>query len=175
VNRSNGREKSLIIRISGLSNGLHEYHFSTDPGEIGLKPNFSNAIQADIKLDKSARQLYLKAEISTSGFFDCDRCLEQFELPVVTRYTAIYLYSEADMGKYPPEEIEVISPETTSIDLSEDVCEMILLSVPLKLLCKEECRGLCPKCGVNRNRTGCDCEAEVDTSRWGELKKLLNR
>ncbi len=172
---SNGREKGLIIRISGLSNGLHEYLFTAEPGEIGLNSNFHASVEVDARLDKTAHQLYLKAGIRTSGTFECDRCLEPFELPILARYSVVYLYNESDKGNYPPEEIKIISPDTTSINLAEDIREMTLLSVPLKLLCREDCLGLCPKCGTNLNRKRCACEVEPDTSRWTDLKKLLDR
>jgi len=175
VKGTNRKESGLIIRISGLSNGLHEYHFTADPAEIGLNPGFNKEVTVGIHLDKSARQLYLKTDIGTSGMFECDRCLEQFELPIKAAYSVVYLTSEADRGKYPPEEIKLITPETSSIDLTPDVKEMLMLSVPLKLLCRDDCRGLCPRCGVNWNRTQCDCTVEADTSRWGDLKNLLNR
>jgi uncharacterized protein len=175
MNRSNGKENGLIIRVSGLSNGLHEYHFSANPGEIGLNASFQGLVEVDARLDKAIHHLYLNANIRASGSFECDRCLEQFELPLTTKYSVVYLYNEAEQGRYPPEEIQILSPDATSVDLTTDVRDMVLLSIPLKLLCREDCRGLCSVCGTNLNRKQCGCEAEADTSSWGDLKKLLDK
>jgi uncharacterized protein len=175
MNRSIGKESGLIIRVSGLSNGLHEYHFSANPGEIGLNSNFHAPVEVDARLDKANHHLYLNAGIRTSGSFECDRCLDQFELPLTTRYTVVYLSSESEQGNYPPEEIQIIGPDTTSIDLTTEVHDMTLLSVPLKLLCRDDCRGLCPSCGTNLNRKQCGCATDTDTSRWSSLKKLLDQ
>jgi DUF177 domain-containing protein len=164
----------IRIRISGLSVGLHEYHFSVKPETLELDGSFQKAVEVDAQLDKTVRQLYLKTVIQTSGSFQCDRCLEDFEEPIKTGYNMFYVYDEVDTDRYDPEEVHVISGDTVSISLGEDIRQMILLSVPLKLLCQDDCKGLCPHCGTNLNRQTCDCKEESESDpRWHELKRLL--
>ncbi|HUN66102.1 MAG TPA: DUF177 domain-containing protein [Bacteroidota bacterium] len=167
-------EKGLKIRISGLSNGFHEYHFSAEPPEIGLDGNFRPPVTVDVQLDKTTRQILLRADISTTGEFECDRCLDPFQLDLRTGYTLVYLYDESDAARYNEEEVQIIAPDTVTIDVAEDVRQMVMLSVPLKLLCREECRGLCPVCGVNRNRESCACSEQKRDPRWDALNGLLN-
>ena len=163
---------TIKIRISGLSNGLHEYHFSTVPSKLGLEKNFTKPVEVDVVVDKTLRQVYLKSNIKTSGLFSCDRCIEEFERLVDTQYSTVYLYDEQDNGRYVKDEVQIIGPDTVFIDLSDDVRQMMLLSVPLKLLCKEDCKGLCPHCGVNRNAGACDCKDDVTDARWQGLEGL---
>ena len=63
------------------------------------------------------------------------------------------------------------------IDLGEIVREQILLEVPLRRLCREDCRGLCPSCGVNRNTEACDCQPRSRSAdeRLAPLRKLFDK
>ncbi len=168
------KNSELKIRISGLSNGLHDYHFSTDPSAIGLETNFRTSVEIDAHLDKTSRQLYLSLDVRTSGQFECDRSLDEFDQTLTAHFNMLYVYDELEAVKYPPDEVHVLLPDTVSLDLTTDVREMVLLSIPLKLLCKEDCKGLCPHCGANWNHESCECKEEVSDPRWSGLKDLLN-
>jgi DUF177 domain-containing protein len=165
---------ALKIRISQLSNGLHEYHLKGNSAEIGLDSNFAPVVEVDAILDKTARQLYLRADVRTSGIFQCDRCLEEFSQPLASKYNMFYVFDETDSSRLPADEVQIIGVDTPSIDLSEDVRQVVVLSVPLKLLCKEECKGLCPRCGANRNTQPCDHREATESSQWRGLEGLLN-
>jgi uncharacterized protein len=164
----------LKIRISGLSNGIHDHHFISDPSEIGLEPNFTEPVDVRATVDKAQHQVNVKAELRTSGTFSCDRCLEEFVQPIDARYNMFYIFDEESAGKYRVDEVRVLSPDTVSIDLTEDVREVVVLSVPLKLLCKQDCKGLCPHCGTNWNTGTCNCKDVRVDSRWEGLANLLN-
>ena len=166
---------ALKIRISQLSHGLHEYHFKGNAGEIGLDPNFSPEVDVDAVLDKTPRQLYARVSVKSSGVFQCDRCLEEFTQPLTSGYNVCYVYDEVEGAASPPDEVRVIGVDTPGIDLSQDVREVVIMSVPLKLLCKEDCKGLCPHCGANRNLKACDCRETTESSQWRGLEGLLNR
>jgi uncharacterized protein len=58
------------------------------------------------------------------------------------------------------------------VDISEVMRQAVMLAIPLKPLCKEECRGLCPSCGVNLNEESCDCKNEEPDDRWEGLRNL---
>jgi uncharacterized protein len=164
----------LRIRISQLSYGLHEYHFEGNAAETGLDSNFAPLVQVDASLEKTPRQLYLKVDVKTSGVFQCDRCIEEFELPLTSHYNMLYAFDSSGTASVPPDEVQVIGVDTPSIDLAEDVRQVVVLSIPLKLLCKEDCRGLCPQCGANRNHQTCGCRDLTDNSQWRGLEGLLN-
>lgn len=164
---------TLKIRISGLSTGTHEYSFTVAPSDIQLDPNFTTPVEVAVQLEKSARQVYVRSRIATSGSFQCDRCLSQFQQDISCQYGVVYIYDEEDAGKYPPEEVRIVQQDLPVIDLSGDVREMIILSIPLKLLCREECRGLCPTCGTDLNSGKCNCRPETSNRPWQGLEKLL--
>jgi len=169
--RHNG---AVRIRISQPSTGLHEYHLTSYPSDIGLESNFKKMVDIKVALDKTPRQIFLKAHIHSSGVFTCDRCVDEFEQHIENSYTMFYVYHDLDPGKYDAHEVQVISPDTAYIDLTEDIRQTIMLAVPLKLLCREECKGLCPRCGTNLNHEMCSCQVETENSHWQDLKDLLN-
>jgi uncharacterized protein len=161
------------INISNLSEGIHEYDFNTEPFKIGLDERFQSAVKLQVKLDKSARQIFLQAKVRTEGTFVCDRCLDTFIFEVARKYSMVYVQgdrSTIDLKK--DEEVQVLSPDTNYIDLDEDARQYIILAIPQKLLCREECEGICPSCGVNRNNGRCTCYDHVTDPRWDALKKL---
>lgn len=161
------------INISKLSEGIHEYTFEGNPSKIGLDERFSGTVRIEAKIDKSLRQIFLQANIQAEGGFCCDRCLENFQQKINTAYSMVYIQgtrSTVDLNK--EEEIQILAADSNYIDLDNDVREYILLTIPQKLLCREECQGFCPTCGVNKNIASCTCGAMAVDSRWDALKKL---
>ena len=161
------------INISNLSEGIHEYAFEAGPSKIGLDERFTSVVKVKVRLDKSLRQILLQAKMQAEGAFVCDRCLDNFIWQLDRKYSMVYIQgdrSTLDLKK--EEEIQVLSADTNYIDLDEDVRQYILLAVPQKLLCREDCLGICPTCGVNRNNESCSCDAHVTDSRWDALRKL---
>ena len=118
----------------------------------------------------------LEAVLSYEQTVACDRCL-----------TPIVQAIESDVGllvlpnaPQPTEEevelssddMEILSIEGEELDVQRILLEQLLLNVPMRSLCKEDCRGLCPHCGINRNLKSCSCaETEVDP-RWEALRDL---
>lgn len=161
------------INISNLSEGIHEHFFEADPSKIGLDERFRSMVKIKVGLDKSLHQILLQAKMWAEGEFVCDRCLDNFIWQMDKKYSIVYIQgdrSTIDLKK--EEEIQVLSADTNYIDLDEDVRQYILLAIPQKLLCQEDCLGICPICGVNRNNESCTCDAQVTDSRWDALKKL---
>ena len=161
------------INISNLSEGIHCYSFEAEPVKIGLDARFYGILKIDVKLDKNQRQILLTAQMKVNGSFECDRCLEQYERPIEGEYSMVYIQgdrSTVELRK--EEEIQVISADTNYIDLDDDIRQYLALAVPVKLLCRENCRGLCPVCGTNKNIAQCDCDVQTTDARWDALKKI---
>ncbi len=108
----------------------------------------------------------------------CSRCLEDFDLDLSLRM-AIKLTEKstspdaAEMELH-NEDLDVYYYEGDEIDLDPYVYEEVMLNMPMRPLCREECKGICPTCGRNRNTEPCDCP-EAPLSLFGEkLKSFLN-
>jgi uncharacterized protein len=85
-----------------------------------------------------------------------------------------YVWEESEAEQIDPSEVQVILPGQTVIDLADDVRQTVLLSFPLKNVCREDCRGLCSRCGKNLNEGPCDCKETLVDGRWDKLKELQN-
>jgi uncharacterized protein len=162
----------LTINISKLSEGTHQYDLEADAGNVGLDDRFVGRVVVHAELEKTGRQLHLKADLKAKGKFTCDRCLDEFGRDLGTRYEIVYLTEEGLDGGRTDEEVQYLGPDTTTIDLGEDVRQFLILTVPQKLLCIEDCRGLCTVCGANRNKVSCKCNTKETDPRWDVLKKM---
>lgn len=162
----------MKIQVGGLSDGVYQYALSEDAALLGLDEHFQNQVAANVTIEKSGSQIFLMAMISVRGKFECDRCLARFESTLSTSYRTFYITEGAPPGNIDPMELQIVPPGFSVIDMSEDVRQSVLLSVPLKLLCSEGCKGLCPTCGKNLNTGPCDCRNESVDPRWEQLIRV---
>jgi uncharacterized protein len=167
----------MIIKISNLSDGVHNFSFDEPVGTIGLTEPFFDNFKLEAEIMKSHNQIILNAEIKLNAEFDCDRCTVNYKTMLSGKYQMVYLF-----GKKPEDDdegfnIKYLPLETDKIDLTQDLRDYAVLAIPMKKLCMEDCRGLCPECGKSLNETECNCgEKEID-ARWlplMELKKKLS-
>jgi uncharacterized protein len=124
----------------------------------------------------------------------CVRCLEPFPLEIAEDLDLLYLPHSANVGPesgqipdtledsdesagrgLAPEELAVSFYRDERIDLSQMIVEQIVLALPMKPLCRPDCQGLCPHCGVNRNVESCACAPEDIDPRWEALKTLKSK
>ncbi len=162
----------LTINISRLSEGAHQYDLETESKNLGLDARFVERVVVHAALEKSGRQIRLKADLRAKGEFTCDRCLDEFEQDLLTHYEIVYFTEEEIARGESDEEVQYISADTTTLDLGEDVRQFLILAVPQKILCRDDCRGLCPVCGSNRNKVDCKCAEKAMDPRWEALKKM---
>jgi len=162
----------LIVNISKLSEGTHRYSFEVRPENLSLDARFVEMIAVDATIDKTGRQFFLKSEIRTKAALICDRCLAEFQNELAARYRIVYLSDQLTAKEEEDAEIQFLSPDANLLDLGEDVRQFLVLAIPQKILCREECEGLCPECGTNRNVKSCKCAATESDPRWDALKKI---
>ncbi len=168
-------EDMMTIQIGGLSEGVHLYHFQVHAKELGLTENFTKDVVVEATLEKTGSQLFLKSTIHVVGSFECDRCITEFDTTLSPSYPMHYVSDSEEYGRFDPAEVQLLTPGQHMIDISEDVRQMILLSVPLKLLCSDTCAGLCPQCGKNLNTESCSCTGPAIDSRWEGLRRIQNQ
>ena len=107
---------------------------------------------------------------------ECDRCLEVAECPVDLDFDLFY--QPAESGPEGQEvalragESEVDFYQGEGLELEVVLREQILLALPMQRTCREDCKGICPACGTNRNRAECDCLAKAPDDRWAALRDL---
>ncbi len=106
----------------------------------------------------------------------CGRCLQPVELPVSAefheRFVRAVSWAAEEQHEVQAEDLNISVFDGEAIELDDVVREELLLAVPVNVLCREDCRGLCPICGVDRNISSCQCEISEIDSRWQKLKEL---
>ena len=162
----------MKIQIAGLSEGIHHYKFHVASSELDLGEQFSGESEIDITLDKTPTQILLSSHIRTRARFECDRCVAPFEATLSPSYTMLYVHGGSESAHLERDEFQILGASHTVIDLKDDVRQTILLSVPLKLLCSDSCKGLCPTCGKNLNEGSCMCKEERVDAHWEQLRQL---
>lgn len=134
--------------------------------------SFSKPMSLTLTATKSEGNIFIRGKIKTTVISCCARCLESFEYPVDTDMNLTFVPASER-----PQQVEDTSPdlefyEGDTIDLSRGMRDQILLAIPLKPLCKNSCRGLCPQCGVNLNVGSCNCHKVAFDSKFKILKEL---
>lgn len=164
----------IKIKYIGLEDGIHNFHFKESCSSLEIEEPFFGEIEVDCKLDKSPHQLVVDIQVISQVDMECDRCSIPFEAELENNFELVYFF---DKDQVDEEDINshYISPESDEIDLTEDIIDYINLSLPMKKLCSEECKGLCPKCGVNLNDESCNCEDDEYNPVWDELRKLKDK
>lgn len=164
--------KTMRIQVGGLADGVYNYQLAADPSLLGLDERFQGQVNVDAAVEKSGTQVFLTAEVTAGASFVCDRCLSPVLVSLRSSYRMCYVAEGSADSNVDPSELQIVPPGFSVIDLHEDVRQTVVLSVPLKLLCSEKCKGLCPHCGTNWNVKTCTCEEMTADSRWEQLERL---
>lgn len=164
----------MKVRLNSLSDGKQVIDAALDGDEIDLAGlDLCAPVAVTLTIDKGASEIKIDGQLETTARFECDRCLANFSFPIKGTFGLIASYSTAD-SEINDDDIVPLTATTNEIDLTGYVHDMLLLGVPMKLVCREDCRGLCPSCGVNLNETECRCAETAPDPRWEPLKKIVN-
>ena len=165
-----------------------------DLASIGKDPRPLKAefMPDDIDLDESTRltqnaefaghirregsKIHVRGRIHARTETDCFRCLEPVAKDIDVQFEDVFvdaaaepIEDEVELGE---NELDESLITTDEIDIADVVREQLILATTVKVLCKEDCKGLCPQCGGNRNLIDCKCEEEKHDPRWAALKNL---
>jgi uncharacterized protein len=128
---------------------------------------------------KIIKDIRLRGRLSAGFELNCARCLEPVAQDVKRDFELLYRPLGTDAGR---DELSVTDAEAEigyyqgeGLLLEDVLREQVLLALPLKVTCSEDCKGLCPHCGTNLNQEQCSCQALVEDPRWSALKDIRGR
>lgn len=131
--------------------------------ENGPIVGLNGSLECRIAIARAGVRYILDGSLTTILILCCDRCLEtyQHKLDFQFRLFLSALLPDSDQSELELAEDDMWTQfiEGNEVDLNDIVREQIYLSLPMKSLCREECRGLCPMCGVNLNKERCECQS----------------
>ena len=132
-------------------------------------------VDVDCLVTKTSTTIFIKGEFSAIIDSNCSRCLEDISVPIGGNFAYTLILAKAETREdleLTAEELEISHYQGDFVDLTSIICEQIILQIPIKTLCREECRGLCPRCGINLNTSSCNCHIAVVDNRMAVLKKM---
>jgi uncharacterized protein len=152
-----------------------------EPGQLALtdeRVQLSQPLVVTGRVRRSQKTVEVDGQFKTTAQVECDRCLKPVDVPVSAEFSLEYVtpeaYAECSAAELEERDMSLSIFDGESIDVDELVGEQLLLALPSRILCSEDCKGLCPQCGTDRNVKECRCEAAEVDPRWGALKELVN-
>src|SRR5438105_3212528 len=128
------------------------------------------------RVRRQGNEVQLRGKLDTTIEVACGRCLKPVALPIhaefAERFVPAVTWRSEEQHELREEDLTLAVFDGEVIELGDLVREEILLAVPSHVLCREDCRGLCPICGIDRNIKSCQCETKEIDSRWQGLKEL---
>lgn len=118
-------------------------------------------------------QVLARGEMRAVVAMECRRCLEPVDVEVKESLDLVWLDSD-EFGEAEDGGIRLLDASATELELAPVLREEFLLAVPPFVLCREDCKGLCPRCGGAWNIERCDCSLEESDPRWEALRTMKN-
>jgi len=141
---------------------------------------FAAPLAIALRVYRVGEMIEVEGAIQTRVRLACGRCLVEYDEPLASRFTLTFARELPDVSDDSEEgEIELSAEEMglipfsgDEIDLGDALAEQVLMALPMRPLCRTECRGLCPHCGANLNEVDCGCVSPVFNPKFAALKDL---
>jgi uncharacterized protein len=169
----------MRIELENLEGGKGDFAHVYLPDELNpvderIRLTEPATVRGKVRL--SGNEVFVNGHIDTRAQVECDRCLQQIELPVSADFVLEYItgsdYASSNMAELTEDAMAVSVFDGQAIDVDEIVKEQIVLAVPTRVLCREDCKGICPECGIDKNTGECQCVTDDIDPRWAALKNL---
>ncbi|MBA7676777.1 hypothetical protein ES703_85022 [subsurface metagenome] len=153
---------------------IRSYQLSDSVSIVG--DGSGSMVQGEVRLTRTDRGILVQGRLHADVEITCGRCLSPFscplELNIEEEYFPVTDIISGAPSPLPDEPGCFTIDERNILDLTEAIRQYALLSIPMKPLCREDCAGLCPKCGHNLNQGACHCLPQEIDPRWSKLGKL---
>ncbi len=172
----------MRVELASLDRHGGKFAHNYQPGELELDEERVTLVtppRVAGRIQPSDSKVTIRGEATAELQVECDRCLKPLVIPVSSAFEVEYvtpdIYKAGQAAELLDEDLSLSVFDGEVIDIDELVREQLLLALPVQTLCREECKGLCPECGGDRNLADCNClEVEIDP-RWAGLKEIVNR
>jgi len=171
----------MRIELVKLEGGKSEFTKVYEPDALDLgdeRVKLCSTTSISGKIRRTGTEVFVTGHVDACVQVDCDRCLTPIQLPVSSDFSLEYItgsdYEASASAELTEDLMSIAVFDGEAIDVDEIVKEQVLLSVPIRSLCKPDCKGFCPTCGADKNAGECGCyPSEVDP-RWAALQGLIN-
>lgn len=171
----------LLLNLNQIRTAQERFEQVYRPEQFEQDEDFTVAAPVTLAFDifKDKKQFRLVGRVRTTLELPCGRCLEPFTMDVDAQFDLRYQPRAENTGEGEREieedDLTTAFYERDEIDLGHLMEEQFYLSLPMKPLCRTDCRGLCPECGTNLNRGTCECKRDWEDPRLKPLKALQDQ
>jgi uncharacterized protein len=164
----------MKIPILHLPDGIHHFDQTINSESLNFSRQevYPNPLHLAAGINKFGKNIQCRVTMRTTASYICDRCLVQYDKPFDFQFGLLFHMGKDDL-ETAEEDVVLLPVETIEVDLAEWITENLILEIPIKSLCREDCKGICPHCGANLNHDSCQCGKEAVDPRWEKLKDLL--
>lgn len=167
----------MKIDVKDLREDLSSLQLQQTPQELRLvfeRGNFVDPVEVELTSRKIGDDFVFTGKARTEVELECSRCLENYQHDLEAKLDFLVRAGIDHFEiEYQDQAEPLIFPGNQFFSIDSLVKETILLNLPLKPLCSEDCKGLCTVCGVNLNALSCQCKRDDLDPRWEKLKNLL--
>ena len=166
----------LSLNLHKIKTPHERFEQAYAPEQLGVSEGLTVAAPAALAFDifKDNDQFRVVGDVKTTLELSCSRCLEPFELPIDQHFDLRYQPHARNSGEGEREieedDLTTAFYENDEIDLGQLMREQFYLALPMKPLCRDDCKGLCAVCGTNLNRGTCLCSTRWEDPRFAALK-----
>lgn len=136
--------------------------------------DLASPVKVSLDVTRSGDELHITGRASVDALLQCARCLEQYPSKVESPVEVMVMVG-GEIADQEDDHLVRLPAGARYVDLTDEVRSELLVRLPLKPLCNEDCKGLCPACGINLNLGRCACRVERRDSRWDALKDFKGR
>ena len=155
----------FVLDLSRLSQGSSQISLEVDAPELGLPAaGWPGRVLGDIRVERNGERITVRGRVRAAAWLECFRCLRGFELTLDVPFE---VFAEKSGKGSHRDEVELerddymMFHDGRKLDLSGQVREALLLELPIAPHCRENCEGLCPKCGADLNDGPCACPDRI--------------
>ena len=163
----------MKIPILHLEDGIHNFDQTINSESLNFyrQDVYLEPLQVDAELNKFGKNIQCSIKITTNAQFECDRCLNHFQQPVKINFNLLF---HIGTNALETDEDDVINApaDAVEIDITDRIVEQLILAIPMKAVCEKNCKGICGGCGINLNKSECQCGEKPIDPRWEKLKRL---
>ena len=155
-----------------LDSGLNNKEILIESNVISID-NVIGRIECTVSCDKTSTGYRIYGNVLCNNEFSCDRCLIEYKKKINTSFNTI-LTNNKDIVKDKNTDVIMFTISDDFVDLSGILHDMIETEKPFKRLCSDDCKGICPSCGLDLNHNDCSCKHNSSNNELNKLKDLIN-
>jgi uncharacterized protein len=173
----------MRIEVEKLTPAGETFAHRYAEGDLQLSedgPRLSGEATVEGRASRKGEEIRLEGKVRASVEIACDRCLRPVTNPLEVEFMESFIPRAADERAKEETELKQADLhlsvyEGDSIDVDDLVREQVLLALPARFVCREDCKGLCPTCGADLNEETCACPQGETDPRWAALEELKSR